>query len=468
MLFSHISLTSFTSQVVAMKMTARTFALSVALICSAVPAVAQERLANPVVFGPYEYEAKPKDPEFEIFFPRKAPQAKELLLKKGDRLAICGDSITEQKMYSRMIETYLTVCMPELEITARQYGWSGEKTDGFLGRMDQDCLTFEPTIATLCYGMNDARYRPFDVTNGFWYRDHYTAIVRKFKEANVRTIVGSPGASGKIASWVNPKAGTLDEHNLNLCALRDIAIDVAAQEKVGFADVFWPMYQARVFGDKEYSTAEEKYEVAGKDGIHPGWAGQVIMAYAFLKAMGIDGNIGTIDVDLKADKAQASTGHEVVSSKGGSITLRSSKYPFCAEGPIDKDGSMRSGMTLVPFNQDLNRFTLVVHGLSSDQATVKWGDQSQTFTRQELEAGVNLADKFVVNPFSKAFAKVDEAVFEKQAYETKQVKQIFHGDEGKKDIKAAIARTEAERAPLAAKIKESFKPLEHEITITAN
>ena len=61
-----------------------------------------------------ELEPKPEDPAFAKFEPRKAPAAGKLLLEKGDRLAICGDSITEQKMYSRAMETYLTVCTPEL------------------------------------------------------------------------------------------------------------------------------------------------------------------------------------------------------------------------------------------------------------------------------------------------------------------------------------------------------------------
>ncbi|MFO0941421.1 MAG: SGNH/GDSL hydrolase family protein [Pirellulales bacterium] len=164
----------------------------------------------------YQYEAKPEGEEFTVFNPAKAPAPGKLMLKQGDKLAIVGDSITEQKMYSRIIETYLTVCVPDLQVTVRQYGWSGEKTDGFLRRMDRDCLTFKPTIVTLCYGMNDARYRPFDITNGRWYRDHYTAIVQKLKANDVRVIVSSPGCSGKIASgWVKPKAGSLQEHNLN-------------------------------------------------------------------------------------------------------------------------------------------------------------------------------------------------------------------------------------------------------------
>lgn len=68
------------------------------------------------------WEALPADPYFAPFKPLKAPPARGLLLQPGDRLAICGDSITEQKMYSRILETYLTVCVPELRLQVRQFG----------------------------------------------------------------------------------------------------------------------------------------------------------------------------------------------------------------------------------------------------------------------------------------------------------------------------------------------------------
>src|SRR5258706_12100711 len=83
-------------------------------------------------------EKKPADPYFEKFSPLKTPAPKKHFLREGDRLAICGDSITEQKMYSRIMETYLTVCVPELNISVRQYGWSGERAPGFLARMTND------------------------------------------------------------------------------------------------------------------------------------------------------------------------------------------------------------------------------------------------------------------------------------------------------------------------------------------
>jgi hypothetical protein len=419
-----------------------------------------------VTFRSYAYETKPDDEAFRKFNPRKAPQPGELLLKQGDRLAICGDSITEQKMYSRIIETYLTVCIPQLEITVRQYGWSGEKTDGFLNRMENDCLRFEPTIATLCYGMNDSRYRPFDVTNGMWYEDHYRAIVRKFKDADVRVVLGSPGCAGKTAAWVDSRSGSLDEHNINLCALRDIAIDIAESEQVAFADVFWPMYQAHVFGPgQHHATKEKPYHVAGRDGIHPGWAGQVVMAYAFLRAMGLDGDLAEFNIDLSKNSAEASDGHEIASTGPGKFIINSTRYPFCAKGELDSDESVRSGMTLVPFAEDLNRFMLKATGLKGGKYKVTWGTESREFDSDDLAEGINLAEEFPDNPFSEAFESIEKAVFEKQKYETEQVKGIFHGPEGKADFEKAVADTEAKRQPLADAIRTVFVPVKHEISL---
>src|SRR5208337_2130210 len=126
-------------------------------------------VASVAMLSAAEFETKPNDAAFARFEPLKAPAPAGLLIKPGDRLAIIGDSITEQKMYSRILETYLTVCEPDLHISTRQFGWGGETAEGFLRRMTNDCLRFPPTIATLCYGMNDHGYRAYTEANGQWY-----------------------------------------------------------------------------------------------------------------------------------------------------------------------------------------------------------------------------------------------------------------------------------------------------------
>jgi lysophospholipase L1-like esterase len=434
-------------------------------------------------------ETKPDAAFFEKFQPVKAPAVSGLDMKKGDRLAICGDSITEQRLYSRIMEDYLTMCAPQLQVTVRQYGWSGEKVPGFLARMTNDCLRFNPTIATTCYGMNDCEYRPYEDRIGHTYETNSVKMVEALKAHGVRVVLGSPGPVSKMPSWVKSAAGTTEDLNLNLCTLRNIDIAIAQNEKVRFADVFWPLLNASYTGGQEYGT---NYAVPGNDGVHPLWAGHIMMAYAFLTALGLDGDIGTFTVDLKRDKIKVSAGHKVISAKAGEYTVESSRYPFCACAPegeaatnypvcgqdgVESEKSIRSGMTLVPFNEKLNRLMLVVKNATASRYQVTWGDDSKSFTAEQLAQGINLAVEFPANPFTAAFAKVDEAVAAKQAYETKEMKTLFRqaGTPPRrptmKEITAhtdeIVGDTEKEHATLAAAVQSAFVPVTHVIKITA-
>jgi lysophospholipase L1-like esterase len=393
-----------------------------------------------------------------------APAPGPLYLKKGDRLAICGDSITEQKIYSRLIETYLTVCVPDLKVTVRQYGWSGETAEGFLRRMTNDCLRFKPTIATTCYGMNDFKYRPYDDANGTWYEERYAAVAQAFKAADARVVLGSAGCVGKVASWVKTAGGTVVDHNASLARFRNHALAIAEREGVRFADVFRPLVIAGREGRRQFGP---DFAIAGKDGVHPGGAGHLVMAYAYLKAMGLDGDLGAIRVDLKAGKAEAAGGHRVDGVQDGVVTLTSHRYPFCVNGSTNTDDSIRAGAALVPFHADLNRLTLIVRNGTAARYRITWGTESRSYAAARLAEGVNLAGEFAVNPFSEAFVRVDAAVGAKQAYETEQIKKIFHGPEGKADMEAAVKRTEEIRAPLATAIETAFVPVTHTLKIEA-
>jgi lysophospholipase L1-like esterase len=417
-------------------------------------------LACPLLAQPWQ--ALPSDPYFSTYKLLNAPPCKESMLKTGDRLAICGDSITEQKMYSRIMETYLTVCVPQLQIAVRQFGWSGEKAPGFLARMEQDVLRFGPTIATTCYGMNDHNYQPYKEEYANTYRDASRAIIEKFKQRGMRVIQGSPGTVGKMPAWVQRAQGTVEDLNHSLAQFRNVGLGLATEEQVGFADVFSPMLVGGFEARQRYGG---DYMIAGKDGVHPGWAGHLVMAYAFLQAMGLDGQIGTITMDLADGKTAVTEGHRVVAAESGRVEIESSRYPFCAAGPANDDSSIRSGMTLVPFSDQLNRLMLVVRKATPGRYSVTWGEASKTYTAEELATGVNLAADFEVNPFGEAFKRVDDAVAKKQAYETRQVKDLFHGPEGHADIDMTAALTEKVRTPLTDAIRVAFVPVRHTITV---
>src|SRR5256885_17172513 len=91
--------------------------------------------------------------------------AEEPLVRSGDVVAIAGDSITEQKQYSVFIEDYLLMCKPQTDLRAMQFGWGGETSWGFLGKMPTQALKFDMTVATTPYGMNAPGYSPMDPGN---------------------------------------------------------------------------------------------------------------------------------------------------------------------------------------------------------------------------------------------------------------------------------------------------------------
>src|SRR5205823_14059162 len=59
----------------------------------------------------------------------RAASTDQPLVKNGDLVAIVGDSITEQKLYSVFIEDYLLMCKPAgKDVKTMQFGWGGESS----------------------------------------------------------------------------------------------------------------------------------------------------------------------------------------------------------------------------------------------------------------------------------------------------------------------------------------------------
>ena len=413
---------------------------------------------------------------FRNVFVRELPRAAEArgagpLVKKGALVAIAGDSITEQKQYSRFIETYLLACASDLEVRCVQLGWGGERASGFAARMANDLLPFKPDVVTTCYGMNDGQYRPYEPGIGDAYRRPMKEIVRALKAAGALVVVGSPGAVDTYSF-----RGRLDPavYNANLASLRDIARDVASEEGMPFANV----HDAMVIAMRRAKRAlGDAYDVCGSDGFHPQANGHLVMAQAFLKGLGFDGEIARITIDLKGDAA-ASEGHRVLGRSENSWEIESRRYPFCFHGDEKSPGGTRSIVPFTPFNEELNRFVLIVKGLEKPRAKVTWGGESKSFAKEELEKGINLAQEFTENPFRESFRKLDETVGRKQAFETGLIKEVVTKFRTARDLlgadeegKAALTKTHerliAREKALQDEARAAVVPVKHTIRVEA-
>ncbi len=382
---------------------------------------------------------------------------------------IAGDSITEQKLYSRDLETYLTACHPELDLWILQLGWGGETAGGFLNRMNFDLLSFKPNVVTTCYGMNDGGYRKFDKNIGDNYRRNMKQIIERAQKVGATVVVGSPGVVD--SKYFGGGGDRPVVYNDNLAHLRDIAKELAQEHHCPFANVHDAMFGVMPVAKKALG---DDYPIGGRDGVHPSPNGHLIMAYAFLKALVGDGNIATITVD--GDQAEAREGHKVLNHANHEIEIESTRYPFCFSGDKKSPNSARSILPFIPFQNEFNRFMLVVKNLKGEKAKVTWGKQSKTFTKEQLEKGVNLAAEFDETPFAAAFQKVDGLVGRKQNYETTLIKQYHVGmrllrgavaddPEAAEMLKKLAEKLHARQAKMSEETRQAVVPVKHTIRI---
>jgi lysophospholipase L1-like esterase len=400
--------------------------------------------------------------------------AESVKIKNGDRLAILGDSITEQKMYSCYVAVYLMACSGLEDIRVFQFGWGGERAAGMVDRMYNDVLSWNPTVMTTCYGMNDGGYKIYDAATGNTYRDNMQKIIDVAKKHNAQIVIGTPG----IVDLDTYKRNNISaaEYNQTLGELAKIDAELAAKNNVGFANVFDMMTSVAKLAKAKLGSG---YHVSGQDGVHPSLNGHLIMAYVFLKALGMDGKIANIAMDFKG-AANVSAGHKISQQSPGSIEIESKRYPFCFSAPSDVPSNLASILPYLPFQQDLNVFELRVTNLPKARAVVQWGEYSKQFSREELEKGINLAAEFQLNPFSGQFAKIMDGVKEKQQIETwmvkglltnfRLIKQIFPESEQDAEMQAAILywrrKLHEREGGLFLNCKRLIIPIVHRITVT--
>jgi hypothetical protein len=392
-------------------------------------------------------------------------------LRQGDYVAVIGDSITEQRTYSLFIEEYLMMCKPAQALMASQFGWGGETAPELAARMGNDVLPFGVTVATTNYGMNDGHYGPMDDDKAKRYTDGTQSIIDQLKKANVHLIVlGSPGVVDSELYHHDPVQAAA--YNKTLAALSAIDKKLAAEQGLVYADVHDPMMDVMAKAKAKFGKT---YVFAGDDGIHPYRNGHLVMAYVYLKALGCNGDIGTITVDLAGNTAQATDGHKILAVKDGAVTVESSKYPFCFYGDPIKPDSTIGVLDFFPFNDDLNRFKLVVNNAPSEKLKVAWGTKSKEFSAADLKAGINLAAEFLDNPFSRPFAEAEQKMAHQQEREIDLIKGRIHNIPGylvwlpdKKDLLMQM-RDELVQAdqPLRQAAAEAVKPVTHTIVIEA-
>lgn len=296
------------------------------------------------------------------------------VFKAGDRVVIYGDSITEQRMYTRFLQQYLTCRYPDLKLAFFNAGWSGDQAGGALNRLDRDVLSLHPNVVTMFFGMNDGGYRPLDQNILANYRKNMEGLITTLQAKNITPVVYTPGC-------VDPDHRNDKDFNYNqtLEALGAADLELAKQYNCPSADVHHPMLNFQT----AQKAAHPGYTMI-PDSVHPDANGHLVMTYLMLQGLGAEPMPTLGAFDAATGKA---TGLRAVSQDATKLVLETTApmpIPFWFDA--SNLPAMRDSGFLAMAGQKLT-----VTGLTADAYLVTADDvKIGRYTREDLAAGVSI------------------------------------------------------------------------------
>jgi len=341
-----------------------------------------------------------------------APLRADLLVQPHDRLLVGCEVPLDGGMVSVDIAAYFLMCQPVDGLTVIGANQGEENVEGFMRRVPTEIAAWSPTVVITSHGIDDARDGRASKSFTYYHPTYLQQQLDALKKIGVRTII--LGSASAVDSSLPQGAVPAKTYNDNLAAFRDLDRDIAAKAGVPFVDIFGATFDTM---NKAKAAFGPSYNFGGDRGRFMHRNAQLVMAWAYLKALGAHGNIGTITVDLAQNTATGTPGQKIVSVQKGTVNVESTRYPYCFTTSPQYIGTDVTSdiITQFPFNQDLNRYLLVVKGITTPRVKVTWGAESREFAAGDLAQGVNLAAAFAGHtPFDQVFNHISDMLWQQQ------------------------------------------------------
>jgi lysophospholipase L1-like esterase len=396
-------------------------------------------------------------------------------LKNGDRVVFYGDSITDQRLYTTFVETYVVTRFPTLDATFIHSGWGGDrvsggKTSGDIDtRLSRDVYAYKPTVMTVMLGMNDGRYRAFDQEIFDTYRNGLASIVEKARRElpalRLTLIRPSPydevtrGPSEKVPSGYNDVMIRFGE------AVKVIA-DANRQTVVDFnAPITEMLTKAKV---ADAALAEKIIP----DRVHPQAAGHLIMAAQLLGAWNAPALVTDVAIDASARKVVRSENTRVSALTVSAATLSWTQLDGALPLPVDmNDAVIALAVRSSDLLEKLNRQPLCVTGLAEGNYDLFIdGQRAGGFTARQLADGINLA--VLETPMTAQAAEVHKLTLQHTAlHQTRwrafQVPYVAAADPVKKHLPDVMNALDTAEDAAVAMQRAAAQPVERRYELKA-
>ena len=348
-----------------------------------------------------------------------------LQAKDGETIVFFGDSITHQCLYTQYIETFFYTRFPDRNIQFHNAGVSGDKATDALARFEDDLAVFEPDHVTVLLGMNDGQYEPFTTETFTTYREGIEKIVSQIKELGATPIALSPTmfdhhqlALRNLDETFRFRNRSFDQHYNSLMAFYGAWLrETSGHEQIPFVNLWGPL------NDHTFAIRSAKPDFSlVEDAIHPGAAGQFIMAFSILSASQAEKrHVSNISINRRGDKWTAARSEKITGLIGAndssevSFTFHAESLPWVVPDRSSKydlkwgpSAPASLGFELTKAGHKLGAERLRITGLAPGNYELHIDDTKVgTFTHLQLGAKIEL-QKYPATPQSQQALEIAE------------------------------------------------------------
>jgi hypothetical protein len=240
---------------------------------------------------------------------------------------------------------------------------------------------------TIMLGMNDGSYRAFDEPIFKTYATGYQHIIDSVKSTlpGIRVTLIQPSPYDDVTRAAGFEGG----YNAVLVRYAQFVKELAEKEKLDLADLNTSVVAVL---EKAKATDPDAAKKIIADRVHPGPAGHLLMAEALLKAWNAPAVVTDVEIDAtkpQAVRAENTAVADLREANGLAWTQTDKALPM----PLDlRDPVWKLALQSSDFLQAIDSQTLKVTGLKGQNYVLKIdGEEVGTFSRPQLEEGVNLA-----------------------------------------------------------------------------
>jgi lysophospholipase L1-like esterase len=331
----------------------------------------------------------------------------DFYLHPNDVVVFYGDSITDQRLYTTYVETFVVTRFPKLPVRFVHSGWGGDRVTGGGGgpiddRLKRDVLSYKPTVMTIMLGMNDGRYRAFDEDVFHTFTDGYEHIVKAMSDAvpGLRITLIDPSPYDDVTRAPMFEGG----YNAVLLKYGEYLRALASRKSLDFADLNTRLVKALERANAADPVNAQKIV---PDRVHPNRSGHLLMAASLLEAWGAKPMVTNVEIDAAAAqvaKAENTSVYGLESAGALRWTQKDEALPM----PVPmNDPLMALAVKSSDFVEKFDRQMLRVTGLASASYSLKINGRALgNFTREDLASGINLA--LLDSPMSQQAAQVHD------------------------------------------------------------